>query len=115
RRLGWELEARGVELIVAAALTDVAGPRIHTRPVAGLPLIHVEYPTFSGSKRFSKRAFDVFASGALITLLSPLFLALWVVVRADSPGAAIFKQKRIGFSGKPFKMYKFRSMNNDAE
>ncbi len=44
RQLGWDLEARSVSLIVAPALTDVAGPRVHARPVAGLPLIHVEYP-----------------------------------------------------------------------
>ncbi len=71
RRVGWELEARGVELIVAPALTDVAGPRIHSRPVAGLPLIHVSYPAFEGIKRVSKRAFDIVGSGLLIGLGSP--------------------------------------------
>ena len=50
RQLGWDLEARSVNLVVAPALTDVAGPRIHARPVAGLPLIHVDYPEFEGRK-----------------------------------------------------------------
>ena len=42
RRLAWELEGTGVELVVAPALMEVAGPRLHIRPVAGLPLLHVE-------------------------------------------------------------------------
>ena len=40
-------------------LTDIAGPRIHSRPVAGLPLIHVSYPAFEGVKRVTKRTFDI--------------------------------------------------------
>lgn len=44
RKLGWELAARDIGMILAPALTDVAGPRIHTQPVAGLPLIHVSTP-----------------------------------------------------------------------
>ncbi|MFC5338951.1 sugar transferase [Leucobacter denitrificans] len=115
RRIGWELESRGVELIVAAALTDIAGPRIHTRPVAGLPLIHVDYPTFSGGKHFAKRASDIMSSSFLIIVLSPLLLAIWAMIRIDSPGSAIFNQERVGIGGKPFRMHKFRSMVTDAE
>ena len=71
RQLGWDLEPRAISLIVAPALTDVAGPRIHARPVAGLPLIHVEYPAFEGRKQASKRLFDIIGSLALIVLSSP--------------------------------------------
>src|SRR5690606_321891 len=46
RRLSWSLEGTGVDVIVAPALTDVAGPRIHIRPVAGLPLLHLEEPDY---------------------------------------------------------------------
>ena len=41
RRLAWDLEGTGIDILVAPALTDIAGPRIHLRPVAGLPLIHL--------------------------------------------------------------------------
>lgn len=58
RALAWELEGSGVELIVAPAVTDVAGPRIAIRPVAGLPLLHVEEPRFSGAARLFKGCFD---------------------------------------------------------
>jgi len=59
RRIGWGLEPGRQHLIVAVNLTDVAGPRIHTRPVAGLPLVHVETPQYSTRQRVLKRAFDI--------------------------------------------------------
>lgn len=117
RRLGWALEERGVELVVAPALTDIAGPRIHARPVAGLPLIHIEYPEFSGRKYLLKRAFDIVMSGLLIVLLSPLLIGVAIAVKLTSPGPVLFSHTRIGQDGVPFKMLKFRSMvaNADAQ
>jgi len=115
RQFGWDLESRSVNLIVAPALTDVAGPRIHARPVAGLPLIHVDYPAFEGRKYAAKRAFDLIVSFALLVLLSPLFLVLAILVRNDSPGPVLFHQERVGLNGRRFKMLKFRSMVVDAE
>ncbi|HEV7949292.1 MAG TPA: sugar transferase, partial [Glaciihabitans sp.] len=99
RRVGWELEARSVELIVAPALTDVAGPRIHARPVAGMPLIHVSYPAFEGVKRVSKRAFDIIGSGLIILCASPVLIGVAIAVKRSSPGNIIYKQQRIGRGG----------------
>jgi exopolysaccharide biosynthesis polyprenyl glycosylphosphotransferase len=115
RRVGWELEARGIELIVAPALTDIAGPRIHARPVAGLPLIHVSYPTLEGAKRVYKRTFDIVGSGLLILLGSPVLIAVAVAVKRSGPGGILYQQERIGRHGNPFGMLKFRSMVQDAD
>ncbi|GAA1750756.1 sugar transferase [Agromyces humatus] len=115
RQFGWDLESRSINLIVAPALTDVAGPRIHARPVAGLPLIHVDYPVFEGNKYAAKRAFDLIASFAGLVVLSPLFLVLTILIRGDSQGPALFRQERVGLNGRRFKMLKFRSMVADAE
>lgn len=115
RRVGWELEARDVELIVAPALTDVAGPRIHARPVAGLPLIHVSYPAFEGVKRVSKRLFDVVGSGVLILVSSPVLIGVAIAVKRSSPGGVIYRQERIGRRGAAFGMLKYRSMVQGAD
>lgn len=115
RHLGWELEQRDVELVVAPALTDIAGPRIHQRPVAGLPLLHIEYPEFSGQKYWVKRAFDIVVASLIAIIISPILLFIAFLVKRDSPGPIIFKQERIGHNGVPFKMLKFRSMVQDAE
>lgn len=115
RHLGWELAARNVGLIMAPALTDIAGPRIHTQQVAGLPLIHVTTPTLEGGQRVAKRLFDVLVSGLLILALLPLMAAVATLVKLDSRGPALFRQERVGLEGTHFQMLKFRSMIVDAE
>ena len=115
RQLSWDLESRHVDMILASALTDIAGPRIHARPVAGLPLIHVEFPQFQGWRYFAKRSQDIFGALFAIILTSPLLLLLTVLVRIDSKGPALFQQARLGLRGREFTMYKFRSMRVDAE
>ncbi|NWL13839.1 polyprenyl glycosylphosphotransferase [Paenarthrobacter nitroguajacolicus] len=115
RHLGWELAARNIGLIMAPALTDIAGPRIHTQQVAGLPLIHVTTPTLEGGQRVAKRLFDIVVSGILIVLTAPLMGFIAILVRADSKGPVLFKQDRVGMEGRHFQMLKFRSMVVDAE
>jgi exopolysaccharide biosynthesis polyprenyl glycosylphosphotransferase len=115
RELSWSLEPGRQHLVLAPSLTDVGGPRIHMRPVAGLPLIHVETPRYEGMKRFSKRAFDVVSSALLIAVLSPILLAVAIGVRVSTPGPFLFRQERVGLNGDHFKMLKFRSMVVNAE
>jgi exopolysaccharide biosynthesis polyprenyl glycosylphosphotransferase len=113
--LAWKLEGSGVALQVAPALTNVAGPRIAIRPVAGLPLLHVEEPEMSGRARLLKGVFErVFASIVLV-LTAPLMLLAAIAIRLDSRGPALFRQERVGLDGKPFQLFKFRSMVSDAE
>ena len=64
---------------------------------------------------FVKRAFDVFVSGGLMLLLSPVFLATYLAIRLTSQGPAFFSQTRVGRYGRHFKFWKFRSMRIDAE
>lgn len=115
RHLGWELAARSVGLIMAPALTDIAGPRIHTQQVAGLPLIHVTTPTLEGGQRVAKRLFDLTVSGILVVITLPLMALISLMVILDSPGPILFRQKRVGMGGAEFEMFKFRSMVPDAE
>lgn len=114
RQFGWDLQERNIDLVVAAALTDVAGPRIHAQPVAGLSLIHVDYPEFTGTRYATKRAFDVLVAGCALLALSPLLVLIALLVRGDG-GPALFFQERIGLDGRRFRMVKFRSMAVDAE
>ncbi|WP_247828502.1 sugar transferase [Arthrobacter antioxidans] len=115
RALGWALADLNIRLIMAPALTDVAGPRIHTRPVAGLPLIHVSTPNLEKGQRFFKRTTDIIGATVLIIAASPLLAAIALLVRFDSPGPVLFRQERVGTAGECFEMYKFRSMVVDAE
>ena len=102
-------------MIMAPALTDIAGPRIHTQPVAGLPLIHVTTPKLEGPKGFAKRAFDFVAAATILGALWVPMMLIAALVRLDSPGPSIFRQQRVGRAGTSFEMFKFRSMVVDAE
>ena len=85
KRLGWDLEGAGVDLVVAPALTDVAGPRVHVRPVSGLQLLYVEQPEFTGPTWAMKEAFDRVIAALALVLLSPVLLLIALAVRAHQP------------------------------
>ncbi|WP_432900133.1 sugar transferase [Micromonospora matsumotoense] len=115
RRLGWQLEGTGIDLVVAPALTDVAGPRIHTRPVAGLPLIHVEAPEFRGARKLVKELVDRSAAAVALLLLLPLVALIALAVKLDSRGPVLFRQTRVGQGGQEFGVLKFRTMVVNAD
>jgi exopolysaccharide biosynthesis polyprenyl glycosylphosphotransferase len=114
-RLIWDLEPMGVDLVVSTGVMDVALSRLVMRPIAGLPLLHIEKPQYLGAKRFQKRAFDFcFASAALIGAL-PILLIAAIAIKISSKGPVFYSSERIGIDGKPFAMLKFRTMVKDAD
>lgn len=115
RRVSWSLEGSGVDVVVVPSLTDVAGSRIRIRPVAGLPLLHVEEPEFTGARRIVKRIFDLFGAVALAVLAAPLFVVIAIAIKLDDGGPVFLRQIRVGVHGKEFPCFKFRSMCVDAE
>jgi exopolysaccharide biosynthesis polyprenyl glycosylphosphotransferase len=115
RRLAWQLEKDDVDLVVAPALMEVAGPRTSIRPVAGLPLLHVEHPELSGGRRVIKSAFDRTVALCALIVLSPALAAISIAIHAGSRGPALFRQVRVGRDGREFTVLKFRTMVIDAE
>jgi exopolysaccharide production protein ExoY len=69
----------------------------------------------SGTRILVKRIFDILIAAALLVLLAPCMAAIAVVVRRSSPGPVLFRQKRVGVDGRPFRILKFRTMCSDAE
>lgn len=115
RDLSWELEKLDIDLLVAPGVVDIAGPRLQMRPVAGLPLIHIEKPQYHGAKRFQKRFFDVAFSSAVLLFGLPVLLTVALAVKLTSKGSVFYRQERIGLDGKPFEMIKFRTMVDGAD
>ena len=81
----------------------------------GIPLIGIRPVSIRGWNLALKRASDVAFGSLSLILLSPLMLAIAAVIKLDSPGPAIFKQTRVGRGGRPFTLFKFRSMHEGAE
>ena len=115
RELTWNLEDSQVQLVVAPAVTDIAGPRITSRPVAGLPLLHVEAPRLSTAGRVFKAVFDRAVALVAIVVLSPVMLAAAVAVKASSRGPVLYRQERVGLGGRSFTLMKFRTMAEGSE
>jgi len=115
RTLAWRLEGTGIGLLVAPAVTDVAGPRISMRPVAGVPLVSVDEPELSGVRRLVKGAFDRSVAAVAMLLLAPVLVLIGLAIRVSSHGPGLFRQVRVGLGGRRFVMWKFRTMAADAE
>ncbi|WP_280263986.1 sugar transferase [Nocardia wallacei] len=115
RRLAWELDSPGVELIVAPGLVDIAGTRLTHRLVADMPMLHVEKPQYDRAKSIGKAVFDCCFAGAALLAIAPVLIAIALAVKITSPGPVFYLSERIGRGGKPFRMMKFRSMYADAE
>jgi exopolysaccharide biosynthesis polyprenyl glycosylphosphotransferase len=115
RELAWDLEKTGTEMCVASGLLDVAGPRTTIRPVAGLPLLHVDHVELAGSKQVIKGIFDKISAALVLLLLTPLFTAVALAIKITGPGPVFFRQTRVGKEGQLFTLWKFRTMVVDAE
>jgi exopolysaccharide biosynthesis polyprenyl glycosylphosphotransferase len=115
RQLAWQLERTGTDLCVAPAVMDVAGPRTTIRPVAGLPLLHVDHPEFAGARQVIKGTFDKVVALTALIMLAPLMACVALAVRLSDGGPALFRQTRVGRDERLFTVYKFRTMVSDAE
>ena len=90
---------------------DVHADKMVARVNDGKPIV----PGMSKLERALKRGFDASLAGVLLVLFSPLYLLCYIMVKREDGGKAIYSQERIGKGGKPFNIYKFRSMRLDAE
>ena len=104
-----------VELVVSPGVMDVALSRLVMRPIAGLPLLHIEKPQYRGAKRFQKRAFDFCFALAALTATLPILAVVAIAIKITSRGPVFYSAERIGIDGRPFSMLKFRTMVQDAD
>jgi exopolysaccharide biosynthesis polyprenyl glycosylphosphotransferase len=115
RQAAWQLEERPVRLAVLGPLDSVAPHRLTSTSFAGTTLLHVAPSRPSALARVTKSGLDRCLGLALLVAVAPVLVAVAVLIRLDSPGAAIFRQTRVGVRGRPFTIYKLRTMADDAE
>jgi exopolysaccharide biosynthesis polyprenyl glycosylphosphotransferase len=115
RRLAWQLEGTGIDLAVAPQLTDIAGPRVHIRPIEGMPLLYVEEPTLSGVAWLVKNVLDRVVAAIFLMITLPLYPLIALGIKLSDPGPVFFRQRRVGREGTTFRVWKFRTMYTDAE
>jgi exopolysaccharide biosynthesis polyprenyl glycosylphosphotransferase len=106
---------RGVRVRIAPSTMEILIHRAEFVPGESVPLFELKPPVFEGIDFALKRTFDVVGATLLLTLASPLLLAIWIAVRATSRGPALFRSSRQGIGERPFACLKFRTMYIDAE
>lgn len=115
RRMAWELDELGAELIVTPGLVDIAGTRLTHRVVADMPMLHVEKPQYDSAKSIRKDVFDCCFALIALLAIAPALAFIAAAVKLTSPGPVLYASERIGRDGRPFRMLKFRSMYADTE
>lgn len=109
------LEDLDVNVNIIPDMYDIVSGSVQTNSIYGIPLIRVNSEIMPAWQFSLKRLFDIFASTLSLVILSPLFLVLAILIKSGSKGPIFFSQQRIGKHGKPFMIYKFRTMVQDAE
>ncbi len=108
-------DGKSVSLKLVPDFYTLIGGMARTEHIYGLPLIEVLPEPMPAWEQSTKRLIDVAVSFVVLMAGLPLWLTLGVLVRMTSPGPAIYRQRRVGQQGKPFTMFKFRTMHDDAE
>jgi exopolysaccharide biosynthesis polyprenyl glycosylphosphotransferase len=114
-RLVRELVHSGIHVELSSTLRDIAPDRLTVRPLGPFPVVYLEPRRPVGWRSVAKRAFDLVLTtfGGLLVL--PISLVISAAIKLDSKGPVIFRQTRVGKDGRPFDVWKFRTMVVDAE
>lgn len=110
-----ELRTADVDVHISSGLFEVLTSRVLVNEIAGVPLITVKGVSLSKGNLFTKRVFDLAISLLVVIVGLPIWLAIALAIKLTSRGPVLYSQPRIGRGGRPFQMYKFRSMFVDAE
>ena len=115
RELAWAVESVNAELMVSPNLVDVSAPRMQLGRIADEQFIHLQRPQYAEAGSAAKVLFDLVVGGMLTLAALPILAAASIAIKLSSPGPVFFLQNRIGKDGKPFHIYKLRTMVAGAD
>ncbi len=110
-----QLQTLRIPISLVPDMVDALGPSVEFDDIEGLTVLGVNPPALTRSSRALKRGMDISVAAALLLLSLPIMGAVAIAVRLTSAGPAIYRQERIGRDGRPFRLYKFRTMVHDAD
>lgn len=110
-----ELSELGLHVDLVPGWSDIVGARLDLHEMEGMPVLTVPRIGLRRTPLRLKRALDLAGATAGLIVLAPILLACVLAIRLESPGGALFRQRRIGRDDQPFEVFKFRSMHVDAD
>lgn len=108
-------EEQGIIVRVRTEMFNLQVARSYVDNLQGLPVLTIQSGPSESWQLVAKRLIDIVGSAALLLALAPLFAAIILIIRLDSPGPVFFKQERVGFNKRRFRMLKFRTMVAQAD
>jgi exopolysaccharide biosynthesis polyprenyl glycosylphosphotransferase len=114
-RLTRELTDGGFHVALSSGLHDIDIVRFRAQDLGGRTLIYVEQIQRGGWRAVAKRTFDIVVSVIALVLTAPIVLIAAIAIKRSSPGPVIFAQERVGRDGETFRVFKFRTMVQNAE
>jgi exopolysaccharide biosynthesis polyprenyl glycosylphosphotransferase len=112
----WMFRTAGINLHILYTNFESLSPKeLELTTVGGLPSLNLHAPLIKGAEFWVKRVFDFCFSAFFLALACPVYLIIALLIKLDSPGPVFYKQTRIGLRGRPFKLWKFRTMVANAE
>src|SRR6266853_6453444 len=106
---------RGVEFRIAPTLLNCLPSKTEIDQVGSLPMVTLFRSPLSSGARIVKRTSDLFVAILALTIFSPLWLLIALLVKLDSRGPVFYRQERVGMDGRVFLFYKFRTMHTDTD
>ncbi|MGB7442805.1 MAG: sugar transferase [Coleofasciculaceae cyanobacterium] len=113
--LYWSLRNAGITLHTLPIGLEPISHQAELKMIGGLPSLTSSPPLITGTDFWVKRCFDFCSSALILTLASPLYLFIALLIRLDSPGPIFYKQTRVGLHNQQFKVWKFRTMVVNAD
>lgn len=110
-----ECEGVNIEFMMVPDMLEILTSQVQLRELEGIPFLRIKGMPFTVWGRITKRSFDVIVSGLTLMFLSPVYLLIGLIIKLDSSGPVLFRQRRVGLDGTEFTMYKFRSMKRGSE
>ncbi|HUP68734.1 MAG TPA: sugar transferase [Acidimicrobiales bacterium] len=114
-RLVRSLTDAGIHVEMSSSLKDIDAERLSVRPLGCFPMMYVEQVKRGGWRPAAKRSFDIVASLLIVVLTLPLMILAALAVKATSPGPVLYRQERVGWHGRRFRIFKLRSMYTDGD
>lgn len=105
----------GTRVSLLPDMLEVVGSSVDFDDLYGVTLLGVRHTQLNPSSRRLKRAFDVAGATLVLAAAAPLIAIIAIATRLDAPGPVFFRQLRVGRDGEPFRIFKFRTMVDDAE